>query len=91
MGKFTKEEVISILNANVCNVSFTKRDGTKRDMVCTRKPSMLPKRKEEPSKTGSANPRPENLVVVFDLDKDAWRSFDIETVLNVEVKEDYAI
>jgi hypothetical protein len=86
---YTKEHVLSLLKDNVCNVSFTKRDGTKRDMVCTLKPNMLPLRKTEPKDSGSANPKPENVIVVFDLDKDAWRSFDIETVLSINEKENY--
>jgi hypothetical protein len=88
--KYEREEVISLLSKNVCNVVFTKRDGSKRDMVCTRRPDMLPPvKKTEPAKSGSANPRPENVIVAFDLDKDAWRSFDLDTILSLEIKENY--
>lgn len=83
-----KESIISLLTTNVCLISFNKKNGIKREMVCTRMPSKLPPKKE-PSESGSSSPKPENIIVVWDLEKDGWRSFDLESVLTIEVKKEW--
>lgn len=63
-------------------VTFTKKDGTVREMLCTRKPTIIP-----------ADKHPKGLIVesdeattirVFDMDKDEWRSFIVDSVTAFE-------
>lgn len=53
-------------------VEFTKQDGTKRGIRCTRNMNLIPQDKHPKGSGKTPNP---NLIVVFDLDKNEWRSF----------------
>ena len=66
-----------ILRENVCEVQFTKADGSLRTMRCTLMPDSLP-----PSKPAEGKPRAENLdvVPVWDVEAEGWRSFRIDSV-----------
>jgi|688.fasta_scaffold303410_3 hypothetical protein len=75
-----KEWLISILANEELTVTFTKKDGTEREMRCTRAPRIIPADKapkESTEEIGSALP-------VFDLDKADWRSFIIENVKRIK-------
>lgn len=67
-------------------VTFTKSDGTDRNMKCTLHKKNLPVPTEavKEKKTRKKNEDPD-LFVVFDMEKDAWRSFRFSAVTNVEV------
>lgn len=88
----TKEEFIKLLKEKVVTVKFKKKDNTIRRMVCTLSEEYLPdpeeksygeirhevkveytKRKENP-----------NSLPVWDLEKLAWRSFRIDSVVEYE-------
>ena len=71
------------LHVRVASVTFTKQDGTERKMLCTLKPDMLPKVELNESKKERKVNAP-LLVVAYDLEKQAWRSFNYDTVTNVE-------
>lgn len=76
---FNRSELIKALVSNVVTVQFTKADGSVRDMVCTlREDSIQPV-------NGSSSRSDDNIVVVWDLEKDAWRSFKLDKVINYEV------
>lgn len=68
------------LHAGPLLVTFTKQNGEKREMYCTLDKSFLPKTE----KTVSTRTLNFDVLRVFDLEKDAWRSFHIEFVINVE-------
>lgn len=65
------------LHSGVVKVEFTKKDGTTRKMVCTLNKQYLPEQTdiEETTKTKSSE-----AVAVWDLEKDAWRSFRWDSV-----------
>lgn len=71
-----------MLHVGTGTVTFTKKDGTQRVMKCTLEESLLPKVE---LKEGVA-PRKESTTSmrVFDLEKNEWRSFTIESVTKVE-------
>ena len=62
-------------------VTFTKSDGTEREMKCTLVPKQLPKVEIKED----AKPRKESTTSmrVFDLEKKEWRSFTIKKVKQV--------
>jgi len=37
--------------------------------------------------TGKDIPTPDNIVKLWDIDKQAWRSLDVNTIINLEVKD----
>ena len=81
--------VNELRNGNV-KVTFTKTDGTERVMVCTLQESVVVPYEKKTEKVKQPN---EDILPVWDLDNDAWRSFKlssiaaIETGVQVEFKE----
>jgi hypothetical protein len=62
-------------------VTFTKVDGTTRVMKCTLDPKLLP------SKTGNSlveRKENDNVIRVFSVDQQEWRSFRINSVISVD-------
>jgi hypothetical protein len=82
MAMFDKETLKNDLQALVAKVTFTKADGSIREMKCTLKPSLLP----EVKLVEAHVPRKQNddVLAVWDLDNSAWRSFRIDSITNVE-------
>lgn len=60
------------LKSSNVTVAFTKKDGTKRVMRCTQNPNVTMQAIKE-----GAN----NLITVWDLDNDAWRSFYVNKII----------
>lgn len=73
--------VDTFLRKGTALVTFKKADGTIRVMECTLADYLLPEVK------GTGRPTPDHLVLVYDLEKDAWRSFKRESVISVEIPE----
>ena len=69
-----------LANGETISVGFTKKDGTQRQMLCTRNMSVIPQDKHP---KGSGKAKAPHLIVAFDLDKGEWRSFDEESVFTV--------
>jgi hypothetical protein len=61
-------------------ITFVKKDGTLRKMLCTRNPSKIPA--EHHPKTETTDPS--TSIRVFDLEKNEWRSFLIANVKSVD-------
>ena len=76
----TKEIKTLVQSAGQLEVTFIKNDGSKRVMLCTKQPSMIPAG-NEPKGTGA--PENDSTVRVFDLEKEAWRSFRVDSVTNI--------
>jgi len=68
---------------NVWKVTFTKKDGTERVMLCTRNTDLIPP-ENHPKGTGD---KQQNYAVmpVWDLESGGWRSFKIDSILNMEM------
>lgn len=82
--KPTREILRGILNKYVCEVRFTKLDGTERTMPCTLKREALPAEyvADGYHKTKLVNTE---TMSVFCTDKNAWRSFRIENVKSITI------
>jgi hypothetical protein len=62
-------------------VEFTKKDGSKRKMRCTLDSNYIPKaEKTDPLSQKKVRAINEEVQVVFDLDKNQWRSFRWDSV-----------
>jgi hypothetical protein len=73
-----------LLENNIVRVLFTKKDGSPREMLCTRQ------RKYAPATTHARTNTNPNIFTVWDLDNAGWRSINKETVTSVEVTPDHA-
>lgn len=63
-------------------VTFTKKDGTERVMKCTLNSKVLPPMPvTEGKKERKQNP---DVLAVYDIDAQGWRSFTIKSVTKVE-------
>lgn len=71
--------LIDMLRAHVMSVRFKKADGSIRDMMCTLLDSHIK------VKTASKSAGPAGIITVWDIEKDAWRSFKIDSVIEVAV------
>ena len=79
--EITKQELVEKLQTEIVQLRFTKADGTERFIVCTKKTSDIPE--EFHPKTDKVVRLDENgnvvesdLITVFDLEKEGWRSFN---------------
>lgn len=81
---FDREEVVKKLKDKVCLVRFTKKDGTERVMKATLMESVLKNLagNTESSRT-NRTPNP-NQVCCIDTEIDAWRSFNLDTLISIE-------
>lgn len=84
----TINEIREVLRGSICNVQFTKVDGSQRTLRCTLHSDHIPKGDETKS-TNSRKPRPEyiseNVLAVWDLDSLMWKSFRVSNVQKVDV------
>ena len=75
-----KSDIISMLKTNVCDVRFTKVNGEERLMRCTLNEDRLP----ASVKSQLQQQDEESVVPVWDLDKKGWRSFRVDSVINIQ-------
>lgn len=76
-----REDLKNNLRAKIGTVTFTKQNGDERIMRCTLQESYLPKQtdlEEAVQKKG-----PTESLAVWDMDKNAWRSFRYDSVISV--------
>ena len=81
---FEKDAVVKMLKESVCTVKFTKKDGTERVMKATLKDDVVKPLMEANGTSTSSRKSNPNQVCVIDVEKNAWRSFNIETIISIE-------
>lgn len=65
-------------------VEFTKSDGSIREMVCTLQESFVwPYEK----KTDKVKPENNDVVAVWDMENQSWRSFRVNSIISAVVVE----
>lgn len=72
----TNEELKNILLEGPCKVVFEKADGSVREMLCT-----INKEYINYETAGVSKPNP-NVITVWDIDKQSWRSFRIDKLIS---------
>lgn len=75
------DEMLQTLAKNTCLVEFTKVNGEKRVMTCTRSLDLIP----EMQRPKSESKPPEGYIPVYDLKANGWRSFKDDSVISFEV------
>ena len=85
----TYQEYLDNLKSAVCEVTFNKVNGEQRIMTCTLMEDVLPPAtKTEPLTQKKVREINENVVSVWDVNAQGWRSFRVANVTNFEVKSD---
>jgi WYL_2, Sm-like SH3 beta-barrel fold len=69
-----------MLQKGIISVKFTKVDGTERTMRCTLNESYIKPHDKKTDKEKAAN---NNIMSVWDIDKDSWRSFRVDSVIEI--------
>lgn len=71
-----RQDLVDILSQGICELTFTKVDGTERTMPCTLHPDILPKVElnEDKKMTRKVNL---DTLRVFVTDINEWRSFRV--------------
>lgn len=86
-GIIFRDGLIKNLSTGKLEVTFIKKDGSERIMICTRctdlMPALTPLGEEEKEKRIQSN-SPNNLPV-WDLNANDWRAFRIDSVTSVAI------
>ena len=87
---YNREMMTSQLQQGVCEVFFKKRNNAIRQMICTLNPTQLPltEMAQNLAIAPPQNPTPaqQNVIAVWDVEKMAWRSFRVNSVLFFRTK-----
>jgi len=76
--------LVGMLQTGPVTVTFNKKDGTERVMNCSLQTELLPVQElKEGAKEKKENT---NIIGVYDLDAQGWRSFTVKNVTNVTLK-----
>jgi hypothetical protein len=75
-------QVYHVLKNNVATVTFTKVDGTQRNMRCTLKDDHLP---EQYRGKGAVLTEAGNTMRVYDVDLGEWRSFRLSSITGINL------
>lgn len=82
-----KDWLINLLRDSVVTVTFVKKDGTERDMRCTLRKDKLPIFQES-TEEKKTRKKSEEAVAVYDLEKEAWRSFRWDSIKRIQFNID---
>lgn len=77
-----RDSLKKLLETTSLVVTFTKADGSERDMVCTLQPSLLPEVVNESKEDKPKRKLSDDVLRVYDLEKEGWRSFRLDSVKN---------
>jgi hypothetical protein len=77
----TREEMVEQLRNRLCEVTFTKKDGTERVMECSLNPMFIPE-DQMPKEDSEGVQRTIDVISCFDVRVAGWRSFRVESVKN---------
>jgi hypothetical protein len=81
--EYLKADLKKLLLEHTVSVVFKKKDGTERTMLCTLKAEHLPVvEKHEDDEAKKEKKQSDTNIAVWDLDKKAWRSFRIDSVVS---------
>lgn len=76
-----RASIVEMLRVNKCIITFVKKDGTDRVMQCTLKEGVVVPYEKKTERTREVK---EDLLPVWDLEANAWRSINVSTVKSLE-------
>ena len=79
----TRSEMIEQLETNTCRVIFKKVNGDERDMMCTLRSDIVPAAtKTDPITQKNVRNINEEVLPVYDIKAEGWRSFRLDKVVS---------
>lgn len=79
-----KEDLKKLLKTTVLTVNFKKKDDSVRKMVCTLNEEYLPDVDQDNTESKRTKKESTDAIAVWDLEKQAWRSFRLDSIINYE-------
>jgi hypothetical protein len=86
--KEAKSAYHTFLKGNVARVKFKKVNGDIRDMLCTLREDLLPAAVEGTT-VKRQNDTNDEVVAVYDIESEGWRSFRIDNVIEMNLAPEY--
>ena len=84
-----RNALIADLKQCVAEIQFQKKDGSRRTLHATLQPAYLPEEyRGAVNETANRDANPE-VLAVWDVDAGQWRSFRLEWVYSVQIKDGY--
>lgn len=78
-----REDMITELTKRNCQVTFKKLNGEQRQMLCTLQEEVIPKAtKADPLSMQKVRAISDEVIPVWDVSKQAWRSFRVDSVVS---------
>jgi len=74
-----RNKYLKQLRESTCRVTFVKQDGTERVMECTLVEGQIPA-EMTPKSDGNVTKVNESVIKAFDVEKQGWRSFRVDSV-----------
>lgn len=78
--KKEKDWLLTLLREQEITVTFLKKDGSERKMICTLSENKIPNDK---APKGVEKTKNEEVVPVFDIENQGWRSFRWDSIIGV--------
>lgn len=79
----TREEMMEQLTQRECRVIFKKANGEERDMICTLLDDVIPAAsKADPLSQKKVRSISEEVIPVWDVKAQGWRSFRVDSVIS---------
>ena len=79
---FLREGVLNLLKNETISVTFRKKAGGLRTMICTNNPKTISNGNPPPAKPKVA--KSSGTISVWDLEKNDWRAFIIDNVMRID-------
>lgn len=76
------DELRKLLKEDIVTVTFTKKNGDTRVMLCTLIPSYLPGGEG----VSSTSVPSDTIVTIWDMEQSAWRSFKFDSIKSIETE-----
>jgi dephospho-CoA kinase len=81
----SKKWLKSILNSNICTITFTKKNGDQRVMKCTLDEQHFPAIQKEATEVSEVRQKSTEALSVFDVEAQGWRSFRWDSIIKFEM------
>lgn len=81
---YTKHQLREFCQNGVVTVEFVKVDGSPRKMRATLLPEYVNNGKQLLQESGNSRPENPDVLRVWDMDANSWRSFRIDSVTKIE-------
>lgn len=84
---YNRNEILELLRGRwPIIVEFTKNDGTNRVMKCSLNNKYISEEHRPKSKSIDTYHENLDIIRVFDLEKEGWRSFRVDSVKGIQIK-----